>query len=152
MGPRWLLWERRSRYVVSNGMLSDLSQAGTLVPEAALTPPKILVVEDDFLIRMMLVEVLIDEGFEVIEAESGDEALTMVGPGVALVVTDIQLPGSLNGHELMTRARQLRPTLPAIYTSGRLDYVPPAGPLDVSIAKPYQVGEICAAIKRLLAA
>jgi CheY-like chemotaxis protein len=132
-------------------MFSDPSEAGAVAREAAVTPPQILVVEDDFLIRMMLVEVLADEGFDVVEAETGDEALAMLSPSIALVVTDIQLPGSFHGHELIARARQSRPTLPAIYTSGRLDYAPPAGPLDVLISKPYQVGEICAAIRRLLA-
>jgi CheY-like chemotaxis protein len=118
--------------------------------EGVVASPTILVVEDDFLIRMMLVEVLTDDGFSVVEAGSGDEAFAMLSPSIALVVTDVQLPGSLNGHQLVALARQSRPDLPAIYTSGRMAKDGPKGDLDVSITKPYQGADICAAIRRML--
>ena len=120
--------------------------------EGALTRPRILVVEDDFLIRMMLAEVLADEGFDVLEAETGDEALGLLDASVELVVTDVQLPGSLNGRELVAQARKTRPDLPVIFTSGRMDPGSTQTARDVSITKPYQSAEICATIRRLLAA
>ena len=119
--------------------------------EDAVTRPRILVVEDDFLIRMMLAEVLADEGFDVIEAETGDEAFAVLDASVALIVTDMQLPGTLNGRTLVAEARKTRPDLPVIFTSGRMDPVLPMNARELSIAKPYQSSEICAAIRQLLA-
>ncbi len=152
MGQRQLLRERRSRYVVFDDMPHNSASIIAARLEGAVAPPQILVVEDDFLIRMMLVEVLVDDGFDVVQSESGDEAIALLNSRIGLVVTDIQLPGSLNGHEFVALARQSRPNLPAIYTSGRIPRDIPRGALDVSISKPYQAGEICAAVRRLLAA
>ena len=112
--------------------------------------PRILVVEDDFLIRMMLREMLVEDGYDVVEAESGDQAITLFDAGVALLLTDMQLPGSLDGRALAARVRQLCPDLPVIYTSGRLDLVA-LGKREMAIAKPYQNAEIRAGIKRMLA-
>lgn len=122
-----------------------------------LPPPiRVLVVEDEFLIRLTLSEALGDEGFEVLEAETGDAALPMMAPGsgIQLLLTDIQLPGSLNGLALVDRVRQTMPDLPVIYMTGRPDPdgAALASPLDVYIAKPYALTDICVAAKRLTAA
>jgi DNA-binding response OmpR family regulator len=146
-----LPWERRSRYVVSDAMLHPSFRTQAANSEGVIAQPQILVVEDDFLIRMMLVEVLADDGFDVLEAETGDQAAALLNADIALVVTDIQLPGSLNGHQLVALARQSRPRLPAVYTSGRLAKATPSGDLDMSISKPYQGAEVCAAVRQLLA-
>jgi len=129
-------------------------QTNMLSPETGDTvaQPRILVVEDDFIIRMMLVEVLADDGFTVTEADSGKQALAMLKSGIDLVVTDVQLPGPINGHELVALARQTNPNLPAIYTSGRGARGAPRGERDISIAKPYQAADIAAAIRQMLAA
>lgn len=120
------------------------------------SPIRVLVVEDEFLIRLTLAEALGDEGFEVLEAETGDAALSMLhaGSGVRLLLTDIQLPGTLNGHVLAQRVRQTLPDLPVIFMTGRLepDMGASASPLDVFIAKPYTLTAICDAAKRLTAA
>src|SRR3954451_4945889 len=97
--------------------------------------PRVLVVEDEFLIRMTLAEALGDEGFEVLEAESGDAALPMLqaDPEIRLLLTDIQLHGQLNGRALAKRAREHKPTLPIIYMTVRPDSGDLASPLDVFI-------------------
>ncbi len=119
-------------------------------------PIRILVVEDEFLIRLTLTEALGDEGFEVLEAETGDAALPMLEPGsgIRLLLTDIQLPGSLNGFALVDRARQTMPDLPVIYMTGRPDpnSSASASRLDVFISKPYTLTDICDAAKRMTAA
>jgi CheY-like chemotaxis protein len=124
--------------------------------ELPTDPIRILVVEDEFLIRLTLTEALGDEGFEVLEAETGDEALPMLAPGsgIRLLLTDIQLPGSLNGFTLVDRARQIAPDLPVIYMTGRPNPgdSASASQLDVFIAKPYTLTDICNAAKRLTAA
>ena len=72
---------------------------------------KILVVEDEFLIRLTLVESLGDDGFMSVEAATGDEALALLGEDdtIELLLTDVQLPGTLDGIALARAARRHRP-------------------------------------------
>ena len=116
---------------------------------------KVLVVEDEFLIRMTLSEALADEGFVVVEAETADGALPLLqsDEDISLLVTDIQMPGALDGYALVRAVRQDKPALPVIYMTGRPPAdAGPASDLDVFIAKPYTLDEICTAAKRLLGA
>ena len=108
-------------------------------------------VEDEFLIRMTLAEALADEGFDVIEAETGDDALPILksDPNIRLLLTDIQLPGVLNGRTLATRAREHLPTLPIIFMTGQPDSSDRANDRDVFISKPYTLFDICEAARRL---
>ena len=64
--------------------------------------PTILIVEDEFLARAMLSDHLQDCGFMVFEAGSADEAITTIETGIPidLVLTDIRMPGSMNGFGL----------------------------------------------------
>ena len=118
--------------------------------------PRVLVVEDELLIRLTLVEALSDEGCLVLEAETGDAALPMLQSDktIRLLLTDIQLPGLLNGHALASKARENLPHLPIIFMTGR----PPLGneadgsDRDVFISKPYTLANICQAARRLTAA
>lgn len=118
--------------------------------------PRVLVVEDEFLIRLTLVEALGDEGFEVIEAETGDDALPLLcsGPDISLLLTDIQLPGTLNGRALASKLRENLPNLPVIFTTGRAGAEKDGGSpdRDVFISKPYALADICNAAKRLVSA
>ncbi len=114
---------------------------------------RVLIVEDEFLIRMTLSETLVDDGFDVTEAESGDEALVLVGGplGFDLLLTDVQLPGSLNGIALAAAARQQAPDLPVIFMTGRPDALADLQRPDftVCISKPYLPSDVCAAARRL---
>lgn len=114
---------------------------------------RILIVEDEFLIRMTLSEALMDEGYEVIEAASASEGLDRLTEdrSIGLMMTDIQLPGGMDGVELGRRARALMPDLPIIYVSGRPDALNGTGRTDrdLFIAKPYLPSDITAAVKRL---
>ena len=120
---------------------------------ASSEPRRVLVVEDEFLIRVTLAEALGDEGFEVLEAESADAALPMLqsNPEIRLLLTDIQLPGVLNGRTLAAKAREQLPGLPIIFMTGRPDIGEPNSPLDVFISKPYTLTDICEAARRLTA-
>lgn len=115
------------------------------------SPPRVLVVEDEFLIRLTLAEALSDDGFDVLEAESGDAAMALLrgNPDISLLLTDVQLPGGLDGRSLVRMARETAPGLPAILMSGRPDPAAPNSPLDVFIAKPYLLSDVCAAAHRL---
>lgn len=129
---------------------SDLSEGADTV-----SATRILIVEDEFLIRMTLAEALSDEGFDVLEAASGDEALRMIeaDPAIRLMLTDMQLPGTLDGAALARQVRRHQPSLPIIFVTGRPEAM--GGLLtarDLFIAKPYLPSEVCTAAKRLIAA
>lgn len=82
--------------------------------------PLLLVVEDEALVRQLVVLELEDAGYDVVEAETGEEALAALRrhPGIQLLFTDIRLPGSLCGWDIAERARAMRPDLPVIYATG----------------------------------
>lgn len=107
---------------------------------------QVLLVEDDPLVRMTLVEGLADSGFDVLEAEDAETALRVLAhhPDVALLLTDINLPGA-DGFALARAARVLRPDLPVIYASGRFRQAEPGRALPDApfLAKPFSVA--CAA-------
>jgi CheY-like chemotaxis protein len=80
---------------------------------------KVLVVEDDELVREVAVEGLTEAGFEVVEAASAEEALARCEEHVADVLfTDIRLPGSLDGWDVAEQCRETNPGLPVIYATG----------------------------------
>src|SRR5919202_3325224 len=83
--------------------------------------PVLLVVEDDFLVRLTLVDALSDGGFEVLEAVDAQEALNIVCDrgDISAMLTDINLPVGSDGFALAHAVRVLRPSLPIVYASGR---------------------------------
>ena len=119
-----------------------------------MTGERILIVEDEFLIRATLVEVLEDEGYEVVAAESGEEALDLLRAdgGVALMMTDMNLAGQMDGVTLAAAARGVHSSLPVVFMTGRPDRVPVLNDAtEAMVSKPYTSAEIIAAISRLLA-
>lgn len=114
---------------------------------------RVLIVEDDFLIRQNVADYLTDAGFEIVEAESGDEALDLLAAHepVDLIFTDVHMPGRADGNKLGLIAKQLRPGLPVIHASARppTPDMPP-GAADLFIPKPYSLVDVLAAIRRLL--
>lgn len=111
----------------------------------------ILIVEDEFLIRFMLADALRDFGYQVLEAASGDEGydILMSGQVIDLVITDVNMPGNLDGMELLRRAKQLVPARPVIVCSAHL-VASDADPADAFIAKPYMMAALSEAIERLI--
>lgn len=101
----------------------------------------LLVVEDDFLVRLTLSDGLEDSGFTVLEAGDAQEALALLcsRPDIAAMLTDINLPGGADGFALARAARVVRPELPVVYASGRYMSVEPGRGVDGSrfLAKPF---------------
>lgn len=102
--------------------------------------PAVLLVEDEAIIRALLAEELRAAGFTVVEAGTADEAWSYLqGGGEAdLIFSDVTMPGSMNGVELIRRVRAAYPALKTIITSGN------PGPdnisdLGVFIQKPYRL-------------
>jgi len=73
----------------------------------------ILVVADSEPMRRLYVNVLADEGIDIVTASSKEEALELLGPGVSLVITDLEMDGGA-GLELVEVVRQGHPELPII--------------------------------------
>ena len=123
-------------------------------PQTSSFRPRVLVVEDEFLIRMTLVEALEDDGFECVEVDSADAALPILqnDPSIKLLLTDIKLPGTLDGRALAERARAQLPTLPIVFMTGQPDPADEPSALQLYISKPYTLADVCTAAKRLTAA
>ena len=119
-----------------------------------MTARRILVVEDDFLIRMTLTDSLQGEGFVVIEADSGEAALVQLrsDPSICLLLTDMQLSGALDGRALAEAIRAENLILPIIFMTGRPDRIGEVDPVrEMVICKPYLPSEVCAAARTMLA-
>ncbi len=111
----------------------------------------IIVVDDDAAVRRIASRILIEEGFPVLEASDGDEAIQLaeqLGHDVGLVVTDIVMP-RLNGIELLERLARIQPSLPVVlmsgYTSNELmsrALVAPCGILRKPFAPEALLGEV----------
>lgn len=111
---------------------------------------RVLVVEDDPLIREMLVEALQDEGFGVVQAASGTEAMSWCKRREAdVLVTDIVLPGGIDGWQIAERCREHHPGLLVIYVTGFSPVAPRPMPGSLLLQKPYVPAEIVAAIRSL---
>lgn len=78
-------------------------------------PVRVLVVEDDFLIREMLVDTLSDEGFEVVHAADGDEALSRCRERAGnVLVIDVVMPGGIDGWQVAEQCQAHHPNLAVI--------------------------------------
>ena len=106
----------------------------------AIDPRTILIVEDDPFIRMSTVATLEDAGFWVLEAQNSTEALDILSrhPEVSIMVTDVRMPGRMNGLALVARVRIDHPAIRAIVVSGNTsaEDASNAGALGF-VAKPY---------------
>jgi|SRR5687768_3479135 CheY-like chemotaxis protein len=113
----------------------------------------LLVVEDEFLIRMDISDYLRAQGYEVLEASTAQQAIDLLDKhsAIALVFTDIQMPGPLNGIDLVRYIRARHPGIKTIITSGHLrpSDLPPD--VDHLVEKPYLPRRIAALVGEALA-
>jgi CheY-like chemotaxis protein len=94
------------------------------MPSAGTNPdPVILVVEDEPLVRDYVADILTQSGFDVIEAATGEEALGRMSTdeGVCAIVSDVAMPGRVNGFELARRVRHEHPRTGVILVSGVME-------------------------------
>lgn len=113
--------------------------------------PKILVliVDDEPLIRMDLGDMVRDAGYAVLEASAADEAVRLLETHatIRILVTDIEMPGSMNGLRLAAAVRERWPPVVIIVTSGRIQPATAELPADtVFLAKPYDATAMSAAL------
>jgi CheY-like chemotaxis protein len=116
---------------VGHGTTIKLYMPRALEGQAAKTPDdktqeielgteRILVVEDEALVRSVSVNILRDQGYEIVEAEDGAEAIRQLNDGQPfdLLFTDVILPGGMNGPDIAVEAERLQPGIKVIYTTG----------------------------------
>lgn len=87
----------------------------------AVDKPTILVVEDEFLIRLDTVDRLEEAGFDVMEAGDADEAIHILETSaeIRILFTDVEMPGSMDGFALARVARNRWPPIEIVVASGR---------------------------------
>lgn len=113
---------------------------------------RVLVVEDEYLIRTLLSDELRDEGYDVIEASNADEALLILETAVPdLIISDVRMPGSIDGLGLLALVSQSHPTLRVIITSGHLQpTLATAAGATQFVPKPYSLEVIVKAAQNRL--
>jgi two-component system, response regulator PdtaR len=133
--------------------MSELERAGAM-KILVNKRPVVLIVEDEFLLRMNAVEMISEAGFDVIEAGNADEAITILEArtDIHVVFTDIQMPGSMDGLKLARFVRDRWPPIKIVATSGFVrvgkDDLPEGGRF---IPKPYHPEYIVAILRELTA-
>jgi DNA-binding response OmpR family regulator len=114
---------------------------------------RVLVVDDEPLIRILMVDMLEEAGFDVLEAASGVEACQLIDDPthVDLLVTDLNMPEA-DGVVVANRARAHTPGVPILFVSGRTDLLKSlSAPRPYSyLTKPFSMDQFSAAIDDLL--
>jgi CheY-like chemotaxis protein len=111
----------------------------------------VLIVEDEVLIRMLLSDVLRQAGYQVVEAANADEALALLtsSPEPDVLVTDVKMPGKVDGFALAAFVRRTKPDLKVIITSGHAGPDGAVGLADAFLTKPYELDAIVEHVRTL---
>ncbi|QYE36260.1 MULTISPECIES: response regulator [Sphingosinicellaceae] len=121
-----------------------------IVPNATT----ILVVDDEALIADMVCDALTDSGFEVVVANDGGEALSMIAmnPHIHALVTDINMGAGADGWHVARCAREACPCIPVVYTTGGAahEWVRHGVNGSILVVKPFHVDRIVSALNQLL--
>jgi len=116
--------------------------------------PTILVADDEPTLRDVIAEFLADQGQVVLTASDGREAMCQLSKQeVDILITDIVMPGGMNGFQLARKAKRMRPNLRIIYMSGYYAFeIRDAGPVfGPVLQKPFRMAALLTAIGRTVA-
>ncbi len=114
--------------------------------------PVVLIVEDEWLIRLNAAQIVEEAGFDVIEASNADEAISIleVRSDITVLFTDIQMPGSMDGLKLAAAVKGRWPPIKIVATSGLVDVRPDDLPEGGRfIPKPYGPTQLAATLQEL---
>ncbi|MFS2154626.1 response regulator [Rhizobium sp. Rhizsp42] len=112
----------------------------------------VLVVDDEPLVRMLAVEVAQEAGFEVLEASNADEAVILLEtvPGIRILMTDVDMPGSMDGLKLAAAVRDRWPPVEIIVVSGmqrpRIHELPERA---IFFDKPYDIAKMVMQLQKM---
>lgn len=117
--------------------------------------PSVLIVEDNYLLLEMLTSLCEQEGMVVLAASSGEAALTMLRDGrtaIDWLLTDINLPGLIDGWEVAAAYRERHPRRPVVYASTAARQEQRSVPGSLYVRKPFQIRDIVALARMMAAA
>lgn len=114
-----------------------------------------LIAEDDALVRMAAEVILMDAGFEVYQAATGEEALSVlqdIGNDIQVLFTDVQMPpGSLSGFDLAWKCKNQWPHISIVVASGQISPKPGELPESAAfISKPFSADLVYEQLQKLL--
>ncbi len=142
--------------------LGEEEEEGAQTLELALTPPAtkagktVLVVDDEPTVRMLVADALGELGYACLEAPDGATGLRMLqsNDAIDLLITDVGLPGGLNGRQVADGARALRPALKVLFITGYAEnavlnhgHIEPG--MEV-LTKPFAVADLAGRVDRML--
>jgi len=117
------------------------------------TAPIVLVVEDDWLVRLLAIEIVEDAGFVALEAANADEAIVILErrADIALIFTDVDMPGTMNGLKLAHAVRRRWPPIKIIIVSGKTHLSEADLPSNTRFfSKPYSVPGMITELRSLV--
>lgn len=124
-------------------------------PADSNEPPVILVVEDEPLLRMLAVDVVEEAGFVAVAAQDADEAVVLLESrtDIAVLFTDINMPGSMNGLTLAHTVRDRWPPIKILVASGQLQQIDPCflPQHSIFLRKPYQASALILELRSMMA-
>src|ERR1700682_3933524 len=138
----------RKQYPTLNACQQGVGRMGL----ATSRRPVVLIVEDEFLLRIDAVDMIADAGFEVVEAGNADQAIEILEArrDITVVFTDIQMPGSMDGLKLARAVRGRWPPIKIVATSGHVGVaetdLPDAGRF---LPKPYGPAEVADVLREM---
>jgi CheY-like chemotaxis protein len=124
-----------------------------MVLDLSCIPAVVLIVDDEMMLRMLAVDMVEDAGYTPVEAVDADEAVAILESrsDIALMCTDIQMPGSMDGLGLARTVHERWPLIKIIVVSGQLDPsrvdLPPGSRF---FGKPLQAGQMIAEIHSMI--
>ncbi|KPX97607.1 Sensory box histidine kinase/response regulator [Pseudomonas amygdali pv. myricae] len=126
------------------------------VPAPGISDETILVVDDEPAVRLLIAELLEDLGYTILQAERGADALTILQSKAAidLLITDVGLPGGMNGRQVADAARDVRPDLKILFVTGYAENAALAHdtlePGMHVLPKPFAIAELIGRVTELL--
>ena len=112
-----------------------------------------LIVEDDQLLKLLTVDIVEEAGFATLEASDAEEAIAILAaqPDIAILLTDVNMPGSMDGLKLAHAVRDRWPHIKIVVVSARGDISAADIPVDGHFfRKPYQTDVMISAIHSLM--
>ena len=118
-----------------------------------MAPTRVLVVEDEAVIRMIMVDALTDAGFDVDEAADSDEADRLDEDGYKPLVTDVHMPGKLDSVQLAEQLHRNEPSIPILFVTARPDVLArerAAGMKSATLPKPFSPDRMISTVSHIL--
>ncbi len=147
------LWLYLPRYA---GEIVDTEDGQTTVELANGSGGTVLVIDDEPIVRALIVEVLVERGFSALEAEDGAMGLRILQSNerIDLLITDVGLPGGMNGRQVADAARTTRPDLKVLFVTGYAENaVVDNGHLEAGVAvvtKPFVMAELSNKVREMI--